>query len=105
MTASEDTDLPDPDSPTMPSTSPGCTWYDSPRTAVTGPASLGKVTDRSVTSSRGSVIGRRQQARSSGAPRVQGVAQAVADQVHRQQQRDEHTGGEVELPRVRQGGR
>ncbi len=49
ITASEVTDLPEPDSPTMASDSPAASSNDSPRTAWTGPASLGNVTCRSCT--------------------------------------------------------
>ena len=45
------TDLPDPDSPTMPTVSPAATSKDTPRTAWTSPSSVGKVTDRSLTES------------------------------------------------------
>src|ERR1700733_13816936 len=48
-----DTLLPDPDSPTMPSTSPGATWNDSPLTACTVPALVRNRTLRSSTSSTG----------------------------------------------------
>ena len=41
ITASEVTDLPDPDSPTMPSVRPGCRSKSTPRTASTRPSSDG----------------------------------------------------------------
>ncbi len=44
-------DLPDPDSPTMPTASPRRTSKETPRTSRTGPAGPGKVTSRSRTSS------------------------------------------------------
>ena len=44
ITASIVTDLPDPDSPTTPSTSPAWTTRSFPRTAYTGPSSVGNVT-------------------------------------------------------------
>ena len=47
--------LPDPDSPTIPSTSPGETENETPSTAPTLPASVRKVTCKSRTSSSGSV--------------------------------------------------
>ncbi len=50
MMASEVTDLPEPDSPTMAMVSPARRSKLSPRTARTGPASLGNVTCRSRTS-------------------------------------------------------
>ncbi len=54
MTVSELTLLPDPDSPTMPSVSPGWTLYDTPSTAFTMPSSVLKWTFMSLTSSSGS---------------------------------------------------
>ena len=42
----------DPDSPTMPSVRPGSTLNETPRTACTTPSAVGKLTRRSVTSSR-----------------------------------------------------
>ncbi len=49
MIASDVTDLPEPDSPTMPSTSPAARSKLTPRTARTAPASEGKLTVRSWT--------------------------------------------------------
>ena len=49
---SDITVLPEPDSPTMPSTSPARMSSDTLRTARTVPASLGKVTERSRISIR-----------------------------------------------------
>ena len=49
--ASAVSDLPDPDSPTMPTTSPRRIENDTPRTGSIGPAAPGKVTRRSRTSS------------------------------------------------------
>src|SRR5437762_2053754 len=54
ITVSELTDLPEPDSPTIPSVSPGWTEYDTPSTALTRPSSVGKCTRRSLTSRSGS---------------------------------------------------
>ena len=45
--------LPEPDSPTMPSTSPGATSNETPSTARTSPSSVRKETRRSRTSSSG----------------------------------------------------
>ncbi len=45
------TDLPEPDSPTMPTVSPAATSKDTPRTAWTSPSSVGNVTRRSSTDS------------------------------------------------------
>ncbi len=49
MIAREVTDFPEPDSPTIAIDSPAARSNESPRTACTGPASLGKVTWRSRT--------------------------------------------------------
>src|SRR5919112_919782 len=46
MIASDETDLPEPDSPTMPSNSPGCT-------SLTAPVRLRNVTDKFETESSG----------------------------------------------------
>ena len=56
MTASELTLLPEPDSPTMPSVSPGWTENETPSTALTMPSSVVKWTRRSLTSRSGSAI-------------------------------------------------
>ena len=53
ITVSELTLLPEPDSPTMPSVSPGSIEYDTPSTAFTTPSSVLKCTLRSLTSSSG----------------------------------------------------
>ena len=50
--------MPEPDSPTMPSTSPGRSEKLTPRTACTTPSSVGKRTLRSSTSSSGAGRGR-----------------------------------------------
>ncbi len=50
ITAMLVTDLPDPDSPTMPSVWPRSTWNDSPSTDFTTPSSVVKCTSRSRTS-------------------------------------------------------
>src|SRR3954452_14944612 len=49
----EETDLPEPDSPTIPSVSPLSTEYEMPSTAFTTPSSVSKWTRRSLISSRG----------------------------------------------------
>ena len=51
MIESDVTDLPEPDSPTMPSVEPGSTANDSPLTAATTPSSVLNVVLRSLTSS------------------------------------------------------
>ena len=53
MTASMATDLPEPDSPTMASTSFGCTTMSMPSTALKAPPRVAKATLRPRTSSRG----------------------------------------------------
>src|SRR3954454_13886387 len=59
ITAIEVTDLPEPDSPTMPNTSPGRSEKLTPRTACTTPSSVGKRTLRSSTSSTAPVVAAR----------------------------------------------
>src|SRR5438552_12884136 len=76
--------LPEPDSPTMPSTSPRPTSNETPSTAFTTPARVKKWTLRSSTTSTADMI-------LSFQPRVHDVAQLVADQIDgddRDQQRD-----------------
>ena len=53
ITAMLETDLPEPDSPTMPRVRPRSTANDSPSTDLTRPSSVGKCTRRSVTSRYG----------------------------------------------------
>src|SRR4051812_35593255 len=72
-------DLPAPDSPTTPSTSPGAMSKDTPSIAVKRPRRLRNWTLRSRTLRVGSVIPSPQL-------RVEGVAQPVAQQVDRQGQ-------------------
>ncbi len=48
--------LPEPDSPTMPSTSPGSSVNETPSTALTTPSSVRNETLRFLTSSRWSAI-------------------------------------------------
>src|SRR3954467_14580035 len=76
--------LPDPDSPTMPSTSPPPTSNETPSTAFTTPARVKKWTFRSSTARTADIVLSLQ-------PRVHHVAQLVADQIDRHdrdQQRD-----------------
>ena len=54
MTARAETDFPDPDSPTMPSVSPGVIDQLTPSTALTIPASVWNSTWRSSTETSGS---------------------------------------------------
>src|SRR5690625_7459150 len=56
MTAIEVTDLPDPDSPTVPSTCPGYRSKLTPRTACTVPASVGERPLRDRTLSTGFAV-------------------------------------------------
>ena len=51
-TARAVTDLPEPDSPTIPTISPRRTVSDTSRTASTSPSGVGNVTDRPLTASR-----------------------------------------------------
>src|SRR5882757_6444185 len=92
MIASEVTDLPQPDSPTSPTTWPGETSKLTPSTATVGGASPRrrrpvppKVTRRSRTSSRGwSVIGR-----SPPALRVERLAQGLTEQREAERHQDD----------------
>ncbi len=54
ITVRKPTLLPEPDSPTTPSVSPGATEKEMPSTALTRPSSVGKCTFRFLTSRRGS---------------------------------------------------
>src|SRR5438552_2608421 len=98
--------LPEPDSPTIPSTSFSWTSNDTPSTAFTTPSSVGNSTCRSRTermapsgisaSSTGS------RSVSVGRLRVQGIAQAVAEEIDRKHgQEDEQTG---EVDQIRDAG-
>src|SRR4051794_35184429 len=77
-----DTLLPEPDSPTTPSTSPGWSENDRPSTAVTVPRRVRNVTRRSWTSSKGSGTAH---------PRVEFGVQDVHDGV-----RQDHEEGRVQ---------
>src|SRR6266480_5438870 len=117
--------LPDPDSPTTASTSPGRRENVSPRTAWTTPSTVGKSTLRSVMASSGAsadssmpasstVPDSRASARSSGSattaippasrphPRLRGVErvpEAVTDEVDAEHDHDDEQAGEIEEPR------
>src|SRR3712207_3723009 len=104
MTASEVTDLPQPDSPTRPIVSPGATAKLTPSTARVGSSPLReKVTARSSTSSTGPVI------RDSPAKfRVESFAQPLAqereaegddDDAHRRPDRQRRANGQEALGR------
>src|SRR3712207_6296983 len=81
MMAAPVMDLPAPDSPTTPSTSPGSMVKETPSSAVRVPRRVGNSTRRSRTSRRGGAM----------LPqlRIQGVAEPVAQQVDREDHRDE----------------
>src|SRR5205814_1432514 len=73
--------LPEPDSPTMPSTSPSSTWKETPSTALTMPSSVRNRTLRSLTSSS-LVIGRTSALRRAD-PRVESSVEDVDDRVRK----------------------
>src|SRR2546423_1366396 len=129
MIASAVTLLPDPDSPTTASTSPGMREKVSPRTAWTTPSTVGKSTLRSVTASSGASADSSMpssstepesraslscsgSATTAGTPAsrphprlggVEGIPEAVADEVDAEHDHDDEEAGEVEQPRP--GGR
>src|SRR5438105_4479087 len=86
------TDLPHPDSPTMPSVSPGWSSNETPSTALTTPSLVEKTVCRSWTSSRACVT------RASGLqPGVEGIADSIAEDVrgeHGQEDGDPGKGDE-----------
>src|SRR5580765_8962960 len=89
------TDLPEPDSPTRPTTSPAAMLSAAPSTAWTTPSSVSKWTVRSSMVRR-SVTRRPSHALHS---RIQHVAQRVADQVEREHRgHDGHAGEEEDPP-------
>src|ERR1700749_534603 len=71
------TDLPQPDSPTIPSVSPALMWNDTPSTARTTPSGVPKCVCRLSTSSSG-------MSEALGQPRIERVAHPITQQVHRQ---------------------
>src|SRR3954452_6134625 len=83
--ASEVTLLPQPDSPTMPSVSPGATSNETPLTACTVPRWVQNCTRRSFTDSR----------LKSASPQlgVERLAQRVADQVEPERRHDDRAAG------------
>src|SRR2546430_16390893 len=80
------TDLPQPDSPTMASTSPARRSNETPSTARTTPSSVAKETPRSSTVSSGSEI--------SGIEANPGVEVGVGDVHHCREQHDEEGGAQ-----------
>jgi hypothetical protein len=88
--ARNDTDLPDPLSPTTPTASPGATSRSMPRTACTMPFGVRNVTRRSLRLSTPSFIC----SPSAVELGVEGVAQAVADEVDADRQQHQRTARE-----------
>src|SRR5579864_8552244 len=96
MMLSAVTDLPQPDSPTMPSVSPGFSSKETPSTALTMPSLVAKTVCRSWTSSRGAANWT-----SLLQARVEGVAGGVAEQVRGEHgDEDRHAGDDHEVDRV-----
>src|SRR5438128_2719932 len=85
--ASDVTLLPHPDSPTMPSVSPGAMSKEIPLTACTVPRRVSNRTRRSSTLSSGSLTTRAQL-------RIDGLAQPVADQVEAEHGDDDGQAGD-----------
>src|SRR5215211_2212115 len=91
------TDFPDPDSPTMASVSPRLRSKVAPRTACTSPAYVLKEMRRSSTLRTASPF---TVATLLPHPRVEGVAQAVAEEPEANGDRDQHRGREYEQVRI-----
>src|SRR6478752_8194914 len=92
MIAEPVTDLPAPDSPTTPSTSPRAISKEILSSARKVPRRVTNSTVRSRTERTGTVIGSPQ-------PRIERIAQPVAEQVHRQHQdRQGHAGKSDDPP-------
>src|SRR5689334_12084522 len=92
MMLSAVTDLPHPDSPTMPRVSPGLSSKETPSTALTVPSLVLKTVCRSLTSRSGWVT-------SSGfQPGVECVPNRVAEDVRCQDGDEDHDAGEVDQP-------
>src|ERR1700736_5178881 len=92
------TDLPLPDSPTMPRVSPALISKETPSTAFTLPALVAKTVCRSCTSSSASVIfGRASLVRLQ--PGVESVADRVAEQVRGQHRDEDGDAREIDQPR------
>src|SRR5688500_4932743 len=93
--------LPEPDSPTTPSTLPASMVRSTPRTAFTSPSCVGKVTVRSwISRSACRDVGFTASLPHAVLLRVEGVTQAVADEVHAEADEQQHRAGEVEEPRA-----
>src|SRR5215467_13419105 len=89
--------LPQPDSPTIPTTWPGRTSKLTPSTARTVPSSSSKTTRRSRTASSGSI-----RSPLSAAVGIGGIAQSVAHQVERENGNDHHEPRDEQPGRQRQ---
>src|ERR1700690_3439736 len=90
--------LPEPDSPTMATVSPGPTLRSIPRTACTSPSGVSKRTCSPRMSRIGaSAIG----LRASPVARIEGIAQPVAEEIEREQRRHEENRREDQQPRSR----
>ena len=89
--------LPEPDSPTIGDRLAGATSMSMPCTASTAPSGVRKRTCRSLTLRIGSGVAM-SAIPISAVPRVERVAQAVADEVQGEQRRDEEEGGEDQQP-------
>src|SRR6476660_5739295 len=82
------TDLPQPDSPTMPMVWPASTWNETPSTARTTPSSVAKCVCKFSTSNSAIRLD------PLGQPRVERIPQPVAQQVHRQHRDAQEDRGE-----------
>src|SRR4051812_10089716 len=93
---SEVTLLPQPDSPTMASVSPGATEKETPSTARTTPSRVKKWVFSPSISSKGEALCMRSHI--AGKTRIERIAQAVAQQIDRQyRDREERAGKEDEI--------
>src|SRR5690348_15342447 len=92
MMLSAVTDLPHPDSPTMPRVSPGFSSKETPSTALTMPSLVLKTVRRSLTSRSGGLT------RSSLQARIECVPDCVAEDVRRQHRDEDHDAGEEDQP-------
>ena len=93
-------DLPAPDSPTTPSTSPGAMSNETSSTASRVPRRVGNSTRRFLTSSSGGLLDDGRLADPQRSFGIEGVAQPVAQQVDRQHQGGQRDAGEDRDPPV-----
>ncbi len=91
MIAAPVIDLPAPDSPTTPSTSPGAIENDTSSIAVRMPRRVGNSTRSLLTSRSGDLL-------TSAQLRVEGIPKPVAEQVHRHAQKDQCRAGKDHQP-------